>query len=647
VCSIHFETNDFDKGDVMFRDLMGVDQCRRGPRLNHEAVPHKNLMKTKQPRDNHTVLLDHSYNAPLHGGQGLQGTTAEGSIAEVSALGGPIAESTPVKRYRREESESCTPKSKINDFESTLMSTTVSTLNTTVSEYVPSESDVESVTSYFEDDSCSDLECESEASDFKQVLVDVKCLEKLFKFCPTCGKRVTSIQKSARGVSLIVSTKCDGGCNSKWKSQHDLPDHKSQGTLTLCSAIYLSGLSFASFQRMAGTMKLLVMSEGTYYSYCKMYIYHAIKYTWINHRKENLDNCRRRDCVRLAGDGQYDSVGHCASNLVYTIQDVDSGLLADFYVLKRNILAGDMEKNAMQMLLERLACDLGNVKLFLSDRHTGVRKLMREHFLPTFGISHQFDVWHVAKSLTKKIKANAKPNSNLFLWKNSIVNHLWWSCETCNGNDDVLVEKFTSMLHHVSDVHSWDGAEHFHQCEHPPLPQEDRSETKWIHKSSPEYAKLRTIVRDTRFLKDLRHCNKFIHTGSLESYHNLRNVYCSKRSYFSIPGTIYRTILAILDFNNNVNRPKAGTPQVHYSKASSSYVLRDTYANKNESWRHNLHNLVLQYANNNSVINVTEIEEEFTTLFPEMYNKKLIAKTPKPTLQEAMTTRRSRFQVRN
>ena len=51
-------------------------------------------------------------------------------------------------------------------------------------------------------------------------------------------------------------------------------------------------------------------------------------------------------------------------------------------------------------------------------------------------IDHQFDPWHISKSVKKKVAAASKKSgcSDLAPWIPSLVNHLWWSAESC-GND--------------------------------------------------------------------------------------------------------------------------------------------------------------------------------------------------------------------
>ena len=82
-----------------------------------------------------------------------------------------------------------------------------------------------------------------------------------------------------------------------------------------------------------------------------------------------------------------------------------------------------------------------------TDRHSQIRKHIRENT----DIRHQFDIWHAAKSLKKKLTkaAKLKANAELKPWIKSIDNHFWWCCLTCNGSLEALREKWLSILNHI------------------------------------------------------------------------------------------------------------------------------------------------------------------------------------------------------
>lgn len=115
---------------------------------------------------------------------------------------------------------------------------------------------------------------------------------------------------------------------------------------------------------------------------------------------------------------------------------------------------GWLGKKACEILLQEIEKrDACNINVFLTNRHKGIRCYIHTNHP---NIEHEFDVWHLSKSLMKRLKPLEKNYHNAFKWKTSIINNLWWSAQTCNGDGKLLIEKFTSILHHISNIHEWE-----------------------------------------------------------------------------------------------------------------------------------------------------------------------------------------------
>ena len=214
----------------------------------------------------------------------------------------------------------------------------------------------------------------------------------------------------------------------------------------------------------------------------------------------------------------------------------------------------------MRRCLDKLLDQGVDIISLATDRHTGVTFLMKKSYPH---IEHQYDVWHLAKSVTKKLtkKAQAKHCGQLFPWIQSISNHLWWAAQSCKGDATLLVEKWKSILHHISNVHEWDSDPNslFPKCAHPKLPPEEQRSKKWLKSGSVAHNALRSVVLQDRLLRGIKKLNGFHHTGSLEVFHSLLLKYCPKRQHFSCDGMQARIELAILDHNYNTDRKQAVT----------------------------------------------------------------------------------------
>ena len=129
-----------------------------------------------------------------------------------------------------------------------------------------------------------------------------------------------------------------------------------------------------------------------------------------------------------------------------------------------------MEKERLRRCLDKLMAQDVDIFSIATDRHTGVVSLMKSDYPH---IQHQYDVWHLAKKVTKKLgkKAKTKHCGQLLPWIQSVSNHLCWSAQTCNGDAELQVDKWKSIVHHISNVHKWDSNPNalFPKCVHPTL----------------------------------------------------------------------------------------------------------------------------------------------------------------------------------
>ena len=114
----------------------------------------------------------------------------------------------------------------------------------------------------------------------------------------------------------------------------------------------------------------------------------------------------------------------------------------------------------------------------------------------------------------------------------SIGNHWWWCCATCEGDVELLQEKWIGLLFHMQNKHRWTGHKKFQKCVHPRLLKKEVKAKEWIPAKSEAFEVLQNIVLDKKLMEDLKHLTKFSHTGILEVYH-LYNKWVPKRQHFS------------------------------------------------------------------------------------------------------------------
>ena len=83
----------------------------------------------------------------------------------------------------------------------------------------------------------------------------------------------------------------------------------------------------------------------------------------------------------------------------------------------------------------------------------------------------------------------------------NVSNHLWWCAETCEGNKELLREKWISIVHHTANIHFWDSADVYHECPHPPIPRDEARKKRWLRPGSAAHDALREVVFDKNLFK--------------------------------------------------------------------------------------------------------------------------------------------------
>ena len=165
---------------------------------------------------------------------------------------------------------------------------------------------------------------------------------------------------------------------------------------------------------------------------------------------------------KLSGDGRHDSPGHNAKHVTYSLMKQQTNEIVAFPVTQvteagnsnRTVKVGFIK--ALKEVKQKGIC----INQLTTDRHTGIWKYMREK---ESKITHQFDVWHFAKNIKKKLHVVSKKKSCSILqkWIKSISNHFWWACATSRGDEELLHEKWLSVLFHVQNIHQWRTSKQF------------------------------------------------------------------------------------------------------------------------------------------------------------------------------------------
>jgi len=417
------------------------------------------------------------------------------------------------------------------------------------------------------DDQQSSTDTDSEHEHFVKRYVDeVKfvvfqsSLKQLFKYCSNCGELVVDYSTQLTGSLLSVSTTCMKGHQFKWNSQPLLTNQSPVGNLLISSSILFTGNTFNTIKNFASCLNLKLFSEKTFYSIQDRYLFPAVNDLWEKMQEDIINDIKAKPLLKLNGDGRCDSPGHNAKYGTYTLMDSDTSKVVEFKVVQVSEVSSSnaMEKEGFERCLTSLNEEEVSIHTITTDRHIGINSAMDKVHTD---IRHQYDVWHFSKSIVKKLNKHAKmkKNQDLAPWIQSISNHLWWCAATCEGNAQLLKEKWLSILNHITNKHTWRRVrgQLYKKCSHQALTRAQKNATAWLKPGSSAFVALEEVVTNAKLLAGLPKLIDFCHTGGLEVYHSMMLKYVPKREHFSYNGMIARTQLAAIDNNENAGRTQA------------------------------------------------------------------------------------------
>ncbi|XP_056109078.1 uncharacterized protein LOC130086878 [Rhinichthys klamathensis goyatoka] len=310
-------------------------------------------------------------------------------------------------------------------------------------------------------------------------------------------------------------------------------------------------------------MNMGMVAESTFFRIQDSYCIEPVQEHWEATRAEVIDCLRLKDHVVVLGDGRMDSPGHCAQYCTYTTIEQDSRdivhiVSVDKCETNRNFVI--MERECFVRTMDALLAEI-KIKEVVTDAHSQITALLNPERgkYRAWGIHHSLDIWHAAKSLSKKLRraGSIKNQTGILVWIKDIVNHFWY-CSKQAANEEHFKMMWVGVLHHVSNEHSW--ASGF--CEHEPL--EEGSENKpWIISGSAAHKALTAIVLEKRWLTQVKKFINFRTTSDLESFQNHILMYAAK--CMSYTPFIYktRTLLAAIDYNKHNRRLPARNQEGH------------------------------------------------------------------------------------
>ena len=270
------------------------------------------------------------------------------------------------------------------------------------------ESYAPSGTEYETDTTCNarfdDSEENEDTEDEKQFLTFWSVLAPLFVFCSKC-KQTASVHKVAtKGTMLIVTLLCVDDHLSTWRSQPTVEKGLALGNLLLAAGILFSGATYSKIREVCDISKTNIFGKTRFYAIQKDYLFPVVNKIFEQTKLLILENIQdlSLEGIHLSGDGRCDSHGFNAKYGTYSFMQAVTNLILDFTITQFSQVSSSnaMEKFGFIKLLSSLENFGIKISSINTDRHIQIRAYLSKE---RPDIVHQFDIWHLAKSIKKDL----------------------------------------------------------------------------------------------------------------------------------------------------------------------------------------------------------------------------------------------------
>ena len=254
-------------------------------------------------------------------------------------------------------------------------------------------------------DCSSDSEQENDVASPLQTrnfMVNEDRLDEFFNLCCTCGlAKIEKKKKIVKGSVSSIEAVCIQGHVNKWDSQPSI-NGMPIDNLLIPAAILFSSNTFTPINHFATCLNLQLVNKSNFYKIQDKYVFLVVQNSWHDQQQQLLQQIRdRRSPINVCGDGRCDSPGHSEKYGTYSLLDETSGKVVDFSLVQVTEVSSSnaMEYEGCKRSLNKLLGQRIPVRCLTTDRHVTITARMKSKYPH---IKHQYDVWHLAKSVTKK-----------------------------------------------------------------------------------------------------------------------------------------------------------------------------------------------------------------------------------------------------
>ena len=398
-----------------------------------------------------------------------------------------------------------------------------------------------------------------------------------------------------RGHVIIVTLQCGNTHDShtyRWTSSPYLPNDTFLVNHRINHAFVCSGMLPVHYTRFSKASGFGVISKSKRKTFLQSYG-DSLQTVYNNSLEESLHleigSYDELDGIDIMTDARHGWRKNAKDSSVLALGEKTHKVLQCIHVTKADdIVSQRHELKGTQKIYENFDSKDVTIKVHTHDRNLSINKLAKSRPMTT----NQNDCWHGVKSLKKALKVvSSGPKykegktwfDQLYDKAEPIATHIHWAMRNCQNDPERLRNLLSNIVKHYRDEHS--------DCPDSSRCKEDsKYEPSRMVITNPKAEKcLEKVIQASVIYK---HPEDFVlarDSSYVESFNNVMNIFQDKRICFSNRQYNMRSQLAVLHWNENVDRQYTSIsnprdPRAPRRRLGKKVYKAVTYRYRNNIW---------------------------------------------------------------
>ena len=227
------------------------------------------------------------------------------------------------------------------------------------------------------------------------------------------------------------------------------------------------------------------------------------------------------------------------------------------------------------------------IKVHTHDRNLSINKLVKSRPMTT----NQNDCWHGVKSLKKVLKViSSGPKykegktwfDQLSDKAEPVATHIHWAIQNCQNEPQRLRNMLSNTVKHYQNEHS--GCSDTSRCKQDP----NYEPSRWVITNPKAEKCLKNVIETSVIYKYPEDFVLARDSSYVESFNNVMNIFQDKRISFSDLQYSMRSQLAVLHWNENVDRPYTSIWNPRDARAPRRRLGKKVYKAVTYQYRQNI-----------------------------------------------------------